>query len=362
MRKRVFFFGTGADAEQAYLKFQSYKEFCDDIVLGFLDNSFAKQGKMFHQYEVLSPNVLGNKEFELIVICSVNYQYEIREQLLNEFSVPSEKIIFWRAYLSVVNVSYQYRKYCARLKNNLDTSALEHDEHLNINIGLDTSKTIVYTAMEGQYDELKDPEFIGENIKYVCFTDNRNLHSDIWEIRYVDPPEDKNYALDIRKYKALPHRYFPDSSLTIWVDASFRIVGNLNDYVRKYSKTSGFLCFPHPERKCIYQECGELISIGKENPARLIRQAAAYLSEGYPENNGLYAGGVLVRNPNDDKLNKCMEDWWEEIQTRSLRDQQSLPYVLWKNDYEVDLCDLDINDNPYLKNRAHNMGHWRQQL
>lgn len=360
--KRIFFFGTGADAEQVYLKFKSYQEYCDDKLLGFIDNSAAKQGGMFHEYKVFSPNILKEIEFDEVVICSVNYQYEIRQQLLTELNVPSEKIIFWRAYISNNNISYQYRKYCAMFEKKSRAQLADDDKHLNEYRCLDTSKTVVYTAMEGKYDELKDPEFVGENIKYVCFTDNRNLHSDIWEIRYVDPPEDKNYALDIRKYKTLPHKYFLDSSLTIWVDASFRIVGNLNDYVKKYSKTSGFLCFPHPERKCIYQECGELISIGKENPARLIRQAAAYLSEGYPENNGLYAGGVLVRDPNDDKLNKCMEDWWEEIQTRSLRDQQSLPYVLWKNDYKVDLCDLDINDNPYLINRAHNMGHWRQQL
>ena len=30
-----------------------------------------------------------------------------------------------------------------------------------------------------------------------------------------------------------------------------------------------------------------------------------------------------------------MEDWWKEIEKYSNRDQVSLPYVLWKNGYQI---------------------------
>lgn len=348
--KKVYLFGTGADAEQVYYKIKSYKNFYDDHILGFLDNNAHKWGEKFHEYDVLPPEVIRESDFDFIVVCSINYQYEIRQQLKERFGVSAERIIFWREYISGINISFQYRRSLT-----YERDCVVHKDKF------DTSNTVVYTAIEGGCDNLREPEFIGDNITYVCFTDNRNIKSDVWDIRYVETPKDKNYALDVRKYKVLPQDYFEGHSLTIWVDASFRIMGNLNDYAKKYNRGSGMLCFPHPERKCIYQECGELITISKEEPAILIKQASDYLNDGYPADNGLYAGGVLVRDIRDECLNKCMRDWWEEINRQSLRDQQSLPYVLWKNKYDVDLCDLDINNNIYLKNNAHLMGHWKQE-
>lgn len=344
---RIFFFGTGADAEQVYLKLTSYKDLYKDVISGFVDNDSGKWGKMFHEYMVYAPERLGEGHFDYVVICSVNYQAAIREQLTKDLNIPEDRILFWRTYLSKVNIAYQYDRY---IRDNPSRS-------YNNNI-FDTSRTVVYTAIEGDYDRLKDPLFIGDNITYVCYTDNRDIRSDIWQMRYVDRRSDGNSALGIRDFKIRPHEYFRDYSLTIWVDASFTITGNLNEYARTYGRGGSFLCFPHPERKCIYQECGELISICKERPAALIRQAAEYLSDGYPENNGLYAGGVLVRDTHDKTLDMCMEDWWKEVNRHTLRDQQSLPYVLWKAGIVPDVSDLDINNNPYLNNNAHVMGHW----
>jgi len=47
------------------------------------------------------------------------------------------------------------------------------------------SRLVIYTAIIGNYDTLKDPEYIDENCDYVCFTDNRELKSDIWQIRLI---------------------------------------------------------------------------------------------------------------------------------------------------------------------------------
>ena len=352
--KRIFLFGAGADAEQVYLKIRSYGDLYNDKILGILDNDSEKCGKYLHEYKVFPVDVLNDVDYDGIVICSSTFQLEIKKQLCDDFLVPYQKIIFWRKYLSQTNINFQYQRFVneniAKNMNN-DTSS-----------AIDTSKTVVYTAIEGNYDNLRAPAFIDDGLSYVCFTDNKNLKSDVWDIRYVTTPKDKNYALDIRKFKTCPQDYFFDCTVTIWVDASFTIKNDLREYVKKYSKNSPILLFPHPERKCIYQECGELISILKEDPVRLISQAADYIENGYPKDYGLYAGGMIVRDMHNEKLRLCMRDWWNEVSTRSLRDQQSLPYVLWKNNIRPDICDLDINDNFYLHNNAHKMGHWRQEL
>lgn len=336
---KILVFGTGADAERILRKRKMYQDFYQDEITGFVDNDSDKWGKTIHGYPIGSPKCLKDTSIDRIVISSRKFEQEIYTQLTEQLSIPEEKIETFDRYLSHMCICWNSNKYASVSDCNTGK--------------LDTSATVVYTAIEGRYDNLKDPLFVGDNIHYVCFTDNCDIKSDIWDVKYVDSPEDGNTALDIRKYKALPQNYFPDSSLTIWVDGNLQILDNLNDFVRSYSRGSGFLCFPHPNRRCISTECGAIIMAEKENPVRVIRQTVKYLNDGYPENNGLLAGGLLIRNPKDEKLNRCMADWWREIQTGSLRDQISLPYVLWKNHYAVDVCDLNVNRNSYVQWMPH---------
>jgi len=46
-----------------------------------------------------------------------------------------------------------------------------------------TYKGICYTVLSGDYDNLKNPKVVTPGWKYVCFTDQDNVKSDIWEIR-----------------------------------------------------------------------------------------------------------------------------------------------------------------------------------
>lgn len=53
----------------------------------------------------------------------------------------------------------------------------------NIKKDISKSKIAVYTSILGEYDELMDPLYIDKECKYICFTNNKKVHSDIWEIR-----------------------------------------------------------------------------------------------------------------------------------------------------------------------------------
>jgi len=54
-----------------------------------------------------------------------------------------------------------------------------------------------------------------------------------------------------------------------------------------------------------------------------------YLSEGCPDNTGIFMGGLIVRR-HTKAIARLNELWWEQITKFSQRDQLSLPYVLWK--------------------------------
>ena len=45
------------------------------------------------------------------------------------------------------------------------------------------NKKVVYTCITGGYDNLIDPSYVTEGYDYVCFTDNLELKSKVWEIR-----------------------------------------------------------------------------------------------------------------------------------------------------------------------------------
>ncbi|MGE6539335.1 hypothetical protein [Bacillus luti] len=47
-------------------------------------------------------------------------------------------------------------------------------------------KVIVYTALFGNYDSVKEPLFIDENIDYILFTDNRSIQSNNWKTKILE--------------------------------------------------------------------------------------------------------------------------------------------------------------------------------
>jgi hypothetical protein len=47
-------------------------------------------------------------------------------------------------------------------------------------------------------------------------------------------------------------------------------------------------------------------------------------------------------------MEKLFDDWWEEVNKYSFRDQLSLPYVLWKHSIVPHSLNDNINKNIYI--------------
>ena len=113
------------------------------------------------------------------------------------------------------------------------------------------------------------------------------------------------------------------------------------------------LAFPHPSRNSITDEAGAIIALNKADPMAIRNQLDKYTKEGYNDYRSLISAGCLVRSNRDELLNKTMEDWWTEIRDASPRDQMSLGYVCWKNNYYFDISNIYIYENEFLKILAH---------
>lgn len=170
------------------------------------------------------------------------------------------------------------------------------------------------------YDDLKEPKYITPGWDYYCFTNDRGLKSENWQI--VQVPKVADVKRQSRHFKCIPHF---QAAQTIYIDATREICGDLELFAA--SKRRGLWLEPHPYRNCLYKEAQTVMDKGLDDPAIVAAQIARYRAEGYPPNTGLYRGGVIVRNGDCTDFSAC---WANEIKNGSHRDQISLPYSLWK--------------------------------
>lgn len=215
-----------------------------------------------------------------------------------------------------------------------------------------TGKGVIYTAITGNYDNVKEPKYINSEYDYILFTNNPAITSEVWDVRYVDNKEQLDNVRLARRIKILGHEYLPEYDFSIWVDAKLEIVGDMDVYKNKYRGKESMLCFNHYDNDCIYQEKKACLSLKKDEPEVMEQQMEKYRREGYPEHNGLIDSGFLVRDLHDENVKKVMETWWAEVVTGSKRDQLSFNYACWKNDFVYDTSELFIYGNEYV--RLHN--------
>jgi hypothetical protein len=213
-------------------------------------------------------------------------------------------------------------------------------------------KYVIYTAIFGDYDSLKEPQSAVKGCDFVCFTDNPNMKSNIFKIQLCPPSEDP--ARQSRKYKMLPHRYLPEYEYSLWIDGSILIKKlDLKKLVQLYLSENDLALFAHPERDCIYEEVKACERLGKDNNDLMRQQIERYRKKGYPEHNGLIAAGFLLRRTNSPELVRLSEDWWCEVKNNSKRDQLSFNYLVWKKGLNYKIISGYLWENEYFSVLPH---------
>lgn len=222
----------------------------------------------------------------------------------------------------------------------------------SIKIDFKKEKGVIYTAIFGDYESLLNPRIIHPYLDYVCFTDNPNLSSDVWEIRLITDLKCDN-TRKARTIKILPHKYLKEYDFSIWIDAGFQIIGDMENYVNTYIKDGLLLGVKHSDRNCIYEEIDVCNSRDKDDASVLETIINRYESEGYPKNNGLIESGVMFRRHNNQKIINLMEQWHYEVMNYSKRDQLSFDYICWKNNFNYDKAEIYCWKNQYFEHYFH---------
>ena len=206
---------------------------------------------------------------------------------------------------------------------------------------------VVYTALFGDYDDLRSvPKVSG--VRFVAFTDRLHRASG-WE--YIFPREtEATNALECRKYKTQPHVMFPSADWTIYVDANLTIKASPHAIVKEC--LPGLNVFRHNRRDCAYAEA-EIVR-PRVSGVVLDNQLKRYRQEGFPQDYGLFWGGLLIRSAESAAFN---DRWWREVKAGVFRDQVSLPYVMWKTDIPFHVLSGGIpfygDTNRFCRRRPH---------
>lgn len=196
---------------------------------------------------------------------------------------------------------------------------------------------VVYTASFGSYDIIRDPLRVNPKVDYICFTDNKEFSSKVWQCIYLDVKSFDSRLL-ARSIKHLPHLLFPKYQYSMWIDAKCQIIGNSdNIFKASLEPNSKFSLFRHHIRSRVYQEVFACIKIGHDSFLKIIKQYVKYRLSGFRDDSDLIESRVLVRRHLDQEVVEFQEAWFNEVCSSSIRDQLSFNYIAWLKGFNYDL-------------------------
>ena len=216
-----------------------------------------------------------------------------------------------------------------------------------------SGKGCIYTVMTGGYDDVLPPLYRDSDLDYFLFTDACGFSADGWNIVTISNSDNLDARRFSRLPKILPYDYLKGYDFALYIDANIQITGDIRELISTYSTGESMLCLNHHVSTDIYEEAGLCIENGKGNAEQILSQIKEYETAGFPHGYGQTQNNFFVRNLKDERLKKVMQDWWKELNTFSERDQLSLTYCCWKNNYMYDSCPISLADNPYFRIHKH---------
>lgn len=217
----------------------------------------------------------------------------------------------------------------------------------------------VYTSVFGGYDKIINPIVAPDNCDFFIFTDCVIDEDSIWkkiDISLSDfGLEGKNDIEKNRFFKMHPHKLFPDYKYSIYIDGNIKIMTDLTEFIKDMNPY-GLVMHNHYRQNCVYKEIKKCKKIKKDKRENLELHYKHLKENGMPNNYGMLEAPIIVREHSNDRCIKIMEDWWDEFEKYSKRDQISLPYVLFKENIRInEIAKLgnDIYSNFAFKKVSH---------
>ena len=196
-------------------------------------------------------------------------------------------------------------------------------------------RRVVFTCLFGYSEAFSDQQYEKDyRTDFICFTDDRNLRSDMWTFRYVDSSL-LGPVRTAKMIKIMAHSFLGAYETSIYHDNTLRMVAPYEAVFAELERSaSPMVTFRHLTRSCVYEEAETVKRLGYDDAATIDAQMKHYRSIGHPENAGLIATGFQARRHNDPELTSVMLQWFLQVCRYSYRDQLSFNVVARRMGFE----------------------------
>ena len=224
-------------------------------------------------------------------------------------------------------------------------------------------KKVVYTCVIGKYDEIIDPVLLTDNTDYIIFTDKPKLCyvGDKYEVRPI--PDHIRFMLKkdpilINRYmKMHPFELFKDYDYSLYIDGNIRVISDMDEVFAKSHNNVGLAMHIHYCRSDIYDEGIYCIKKNKGNRNAIMNTLKRYKDEGFPRGYGMREACIISTDLKNENAKNIYNEWWKEfLKNNTYRDQISLSYVLWKNNFlveELGVLGTNVTNNPKFRKNQH---------
>lgn len=292
------------------------------IIDAFCDNNNSLWGKIINGKIVYSPKQLADIADNAVVI--VILRWDAVPEVLRQLESMGIKDVL--DYSSLIKMSGMKELYFPILKQ----------------------KIAIYTCVTDHYDNLKNHKWLSDKCDYFVITDDKSQETGLFQyldIRQFLPEDIKDYTRQNRFCKINAHKIFPNYRYSIYADANVVFNRDLLYLIDELPKTRISVAARLLEDD-LFAHAIRVINSRRDKPEVVREQLQSYWLQGMPSNYGAFWCNVLIREHNHPICKKIMEEWWEQIQSFSRRDQLSFPYVLWKNGYaceDIGIIDQEFN-------------------
>lgn len=138
----------------------------------------------------------------------------------------------------------------------------------------------------------------------------------------------------------MPHKFFPEYDYSCYIDANLKIANNMfyKDILAHIDNDDLWASPNHPFRDCAYEEGEIVVKMLKASYYPVRRYLAKINKDGFPVHYGLTENNIILRKHNNRKVITISEHWWREyLSSKTWRDQLSLPYIFWINNFKPEL-------------------------
>ena len=245
----------------------------------------------------------------------------------NFFQIDSANFIIYISYLVLlILIYYYYNKHYSFLNFDRENKT---DYEYNGFIPKNNRKVIVYSCLIGDYDNVTSFNK-QKGYDYILFTDQK-INNTNWTIFPIPDSVLNLKVSNIKKQrymKIMPHKFFKNYDLSLYIDANYEIKGDLDDYLVNTLNPLDHIYIPHLQfGKGIRQALDNAIEKKLDDVSLLNKIKKKYDSKHFLDKTGIVNAGLMIRYHNTEDCIRLMEKWWREVRDYSHVDGFAFDYA-----------------------------------